>query len=470
MALSPGWESLPNDVLDSILDSLISIEDCIRFSAVCRTWRCVAVDEFRQIRGSNRHDRLHQQQLPLLMFPADYSQRSNRRLYSLIQKRFFDFQLPAPYTRFCGSSHGWLIMLGDAFKVTLFNPFSGEIITLPPIRRLAFEKRFREEISEIMWRGKEYERELREEYGEEEETDEDEEEEEEEEDEDEEEDEEDFLEDEGEGEGKGKGFVAEEEEVLRRREYSIVKGVLSADPTVNSKEYILMVIYGSEQRLAFIKSGDKDWTYIDGRAYSIEYHYETDSLSPPPPPTLWHMRDIIFHKQRFYVLYFMGQLLTCDVSNIDITGLKVKMMTTQDRLGRPFGKAYLVESLEGGELLRVLRIYDSNKVTKGFKVYKLVECRMHCEWIEVTSLGNFALFLGDNHSISILASDYPGCEPNSIYFCWDHVLCSHRRLKGPHDIGVFNLEDGMVVKNYTLDCSHGPMPMPPPIWILPTFM
>lgn len=31
MALTPDWESLPNSILDSILDDLVSVEDCIRF-------------------------------------------------------------------------------------------------------------------------------------------------------------------------------------------------------------------------------------------------------------------------------------------------------------------------------------------------------------------------------------------------------------------------------------------------------
>ena len=163
-----GWESLPEALLDSILDNLVPIADCIRFSAVCRAWRCVAVENFRQIRRSSRYGRLQQQQLPLLMLPAKNSRRQRRSLYSVTQTRVFDFQLPVPYNvRFCGSSHGWLIVVDDAFKVTLFNPFSGEIISLPPIRRLAFEKRFREEISEIISKGEEYERQLREEYGEE---------------------------------------------------------------------------------------------------------------------------------------------------------------------------------------------------------------------------------------------------------------------------------------------------------------
>lgn len=453
-----GWESLPEALLDSILDNLVPIADCIRFSAVCRAWRCVAVENFRQIRRSSRYGRLQQQQLPLLMLPSKNSRRQRRSLYSVTQTRVFDFQLPVPYNvRFCGSSHGWLIVVDDAFKVTLFNPFSGEIISLPPIRRLAFEKRFREEISEIISKGEEYERQLREEYGEEVNI---EEEEEEDDDDEEEEDVEEYMEEEEDG---GEDDV-KEEAIEGRSEYSILKGVLSADPSVNPKEYVLMVIYGLEQRLAFIKPDDKEWTYLDGRTCCFEDHDKTDS--PPPVSLLWHMTDIIFYKQRFYALYCMGQLLSCHIDTS--TGFKVKKITPQDGLGPTFGKAYLVESLEGGDILRVLRRYGKNKMTTGFKIYRLADGYGDPEWTEVKSLGDFALFLGENHSISVSASDYPGCEPNSIYFCGDHIRCSHRRRKDPYDIGVFNLENGRVVESYRGDAIQ--WSMPPPIWILPTFM
>ena len=43
---------------------------------------------------------------------------------------------------------------------------------------------------------------------------------------------------------------------LHQSDYSIVRGVLSTDPDVNG-DFVLMVIYGLQDRLAFIKSGDK---------------------------------------------------------------------------------------------------------------------------------------------------------------------------------------------------------------------
>ncbi|KAL6186759.1 hypothetical protein ACLB2K_042878 [Fragaria x ananassa] len=40
---------------------------------------------------------------------------------------------------------------------------------------------------------------------------------------------------------------------------------------------------------------------------------------------------------------------------------------------------------------------------------------------EVESIGDEVLFVGDNYSFSVLASDYPGCQPNSIYYTDDFM-------------------------------------------------
>ena len=64
--------------------------------------------------------------------------------------------------RCCGSSLGWLIMIDDTMEVILFNPFSGNTITFPPIRNLVFEKLCELEYEDIRRLS------MQEEYGEEE--------------------------------------------------------------------------------------------------------------------------------------------------------------------------------------------------------------------------------------------------------------------------------------------------------------
>ncbi|PON39359.1 hypothetical protein PanWU01x14_305380 [Parasponia andersonii] len=66
-------------------------------------------------------------------------------------------------------------------------------------------------------------------------------------------------------------------------------------------------------------------------------------------------------------------------------------------------RVYLVESI-GGDLLKVKRwrIYDIHRVTRSFTVFKLSLADVP-RWLKVESLGDEALFLGDNSSIYVLA-------------------------------------------------------------------
>lgn len=52
--------------------------------------------------------------------------------------------------RICSSSHGWLIMANDdTFEVALFNPFSGKFIDIPRIGGLGFDKLFLDRLEEM---------------------------------------------------------------------------------------------------------------------------------------------------------------------------------------------------------------------------------------------------------------------------------------------------------------------------------
>lgn len=72
-----------------------------------------------------------------------------------------------------------------------------------------------------------------------------------------------------------------------------------------------------------------------------------------------------------------------------------------------------------GDLLCVRRFFEGETSSK-FMVCKLVlddDNGFVVGEVEVQSIGDDALFLGDNSpSVSVLASNYPGCQPNCIYF------------------------------------------------------
>lgn len=88
-------------------------------------------------------------------------------------------------------------------------------------------------------------------------------------------------------------------------------------------------------------------------------------------------------------------------------------------------------------------------------------------WREKKSLGAKAVFLGDNASISVEASKFPGIKANCIYYtddCWESYQCFKRRVG--KDMGIYNLEDESQTPFYKGESFS---PICPPIWVNPSF-
>ncbi|KAM3005710.1 hypothetical protein FF2_035813 [Malus domestica] len=110
------------------VDTKLPISDHIRFSAVCKHWKSVALHH-KQQRVKSPHN-----QLPMLMIPTKHNSSERRGLYGVTQRKPYNFELYVPYKkRCCGSSHGWLACADDNLAITLLNPFTGRTIRLPPV-------------------------------------------------------------------------------------------------------------------------------------------------------------------------------------------------------------------------------------------------------------------------------------------------------------------------------------------------
>ncbi|KAM1099942.1 hypothetical protein ACFX15_006245 [Malus domestica] len=136
-------------------------------------------------------------------------------------------------------------------------------------------------------------------------------------------------------------------------------------------------------------------------------------------------------------------------------------------------KAYLVESTKG-DLWHVRRTVkrkegcDGN-LTDSFQVYKVVfdkKDRSTVEQVEVKSIGDEALFVGGNHSMSFLASNFAGCQPNSIYYTCDLLRFQHPERR-PFDMAVYNLENETITPFYSPTSWQKGNPRA--AWICPQF-
>ncbi|GFZ15353.1 hypothetical protein Acr_24g0015430 [Actinidia rufa] len=199
-------------------------------------------------------------------------------------------------------------------------------------------------------------------------------------------------------------------------------------------------------KLAFYTSGDDSWNFVNT---------ERDYV----------FSDVIYHKGQVYAVNCWSELVKIDVSSgVHKVMTKISSVCAQ--------VTYLVESQEG-DLLLVQRFWksenNSHSKTFEFKVFKLVYPigEAQTKWVEIKNIGDQALFFGDNHSLAVSTSKFPGCQSNCIYYTdQHHVIVPPYVCHGPDDdSGVFYIENGKFQSQYLLDFSvkH----MLPPIWFVP---
>ncbi|PIA50501.1 hypothetical protein AQUCO_01300912v1 [Aquilegia coerulea] len=174
------------------------------------------------------------------------------------------------------------------------------------------------------------------------------------------------------------------------------KTVLSANPTLYPN-YMVMTIDAGRLKLAFYKSGDSAWTHSAW----------TDLVGNENVGPMTYIEDIIYSRDCFYVLDCHGAVWAYDVSSHSPRVVKIAPPITEQWNIR---KKYIVES--SGDLLLVCRSTvqqwkpEDNKCsykTVKIKVYKLDQ--VACKWTETNKLCGQTLFIGDNTSLSLLASD-----------------------------------------------------------------
>lgn len=174
----------------------------------------------------------------------------------------------------------------------------------------------------------------------------------------------------------------------------------------------VMLSFYHLQRLAFANVDGDDWLM-------------TDRLEN------FHFTSTLCYEGRFYATDYNGSIAVCSIGPPPaVTPIIVQVFDLHVM------NSYLVVS--AGDLLLVRRFYSSATSggfidTSKFEVFKVDLSGQPPALVPMKSLGDRALFLAQNRTLSVSAKDFPEIRGDSIYF----GVCSLQ-----DSAGVFHLEDG----------------------------
>ncbi|XP_059626765.1 probable F-box protein At1g44080 [Cornus florida] len=405
--------ALPPEVMEVILQKL-NIVGFHCFSAVCKSWRSIAVTakhhqhfSFRQLPwlmlSTNNSLRDDQQRFFSLMLSTNNSlQDDEQRFFSLDHGKIFKLNLPEVcHCRCCGSSWGWLILANRSGDNILFNPFSRRKIQLPSQTTLPVAQYIHTlgGVMEQWW--------------------------------------------------KGPSFI--------RKAMLLSPPASDNDGNIVGDDCIVVAIY-ELAKLCFCRPGDQAWTGFGNEHLGVSFE------------------DMILYNDQLYGVTDEYDLVLIELDP-QPRGTKVTMPSPDghDRHSHPDSEfIYLVESC--GELLMVVRHcrYPTGNgsfppcFTTAFKVFKFDSSGPR--WVEVDNLGDQMLFVGTSSGISFSASLFSGFRGNCIYFTDDNFWNIVIIFEGPkacRDLGVFSLDDGSI-KSFFPTGSHSSLC--PPVWYMPSHL
>jgi hypothetical protein len=254
-------------------------------------------------------------------------------------------------------------------------------------------------------------------------------------------------------------------EIHRRRgnhECNVHKVILSCNPTTRPHDYVVVVSYGMGAFLAFIKAGQKSWTFVNAKYFGF--------------------MDILFYKGLVYAVGRYKNLVSFDICNTEDSfdhEVIPNVLSSKDD-NYYVDRAYLVESLEGDLFLVGKTIgfpnYDDipsiSNGTEGFEVYKLeldLQSGKLIQMIKLDSLGDNVLFVGDSESVSMSASYFSNyLQKDSIYYTDDFYDEDPRCYpNGPFDMKIYNIKDGSFSEHFPFESWQ--KRMPPSLWVIPPF-
>lgn len=226
--------------------------------------------------------------------------------------------------------------------------------------------------------------------------------------------------------------------------------VMSLDDD-NGNDFMLLTIHVSG-KLAVFKSENRAWTIIH------------DMPSP--------FDDVILFKGHFYAVDNNGRTVIVDSSSIDLNVTANPVFGGDKKLlVESCGELLLVDmylsiETEGGGFLEEYfehLAYYMKERTVRFKVFRLnVEGKM---WVELESLDNRVLFIGDDCAFSASACDMLSeFKGNCVFFADTYGNGEENEAAGVQGIGLFEFDSGNIgsLTNYP---EYNKLFWPPPRWI-----
>ncbi|XP_019187792.1 PREDICTED: putative F-box protein At1g65770 [Ipomoea nil] len=202
----------------------------------------------------------------------------------------------------------------------------------------------------------------------------------------------------------------------------VYKAALSSSPL--SLDFVVLAIYSDNEKMAILKAGSHTWTPLECCPGYVD--------------------DAICFDGIVYIVSSSGEIVICDCQGSVLQ--KIIFTPLQEEVVDPeYIAAYLVE-IDGQIYVLCRLMFDTRNNdtpfhpylrTKRFDVYKLD--LGNGKWYEIQSLGDWSIFIGNNHSFSICTNEYPECDSNCIYFTDDYSGVSHNTPTS-YDTGVYNLE------------------------------
>uniref|UniRef100_M8ARG9 Uncharacterized protein n=1 Tax=Aegilops tauschii TaxID=37682 RepID=M8ARG9_AEGTA len=235
------------------------------------------------------------------------------------------------------------------------------------------------------------------------------------------------------------------DEVLEKYEVFYYDGELPRVVEKDTSGCIVMLIHQPYGQLSFAKVGDDRWNWLTVCSYYT---------------------DCVHHDGWFYAVTEDGAI---DAYNLHEPSVIHKRFLP--KIIQRVSKCHVVQA-QWGDVLQIIRrqILNPDREQPGsrkwiteIEVYRVDFDEQKC--VNITGIGDYALFIGSSTTSCLSVKDYPDLMPNHVYFTDDDEAAHIFRKDDPPEVGIYDIKS-----NTTVNVVHPELWMNwlPPIWLTPS--